>query len=329
MVDSDVKNNTGDVAQREDERRDGSERKRLLFILNPKAGTMQAVRYLADILQIFSDAGFLTSVLMTAKSGDAKTFANLYAGDMDRIVCSGGDGTLNEVIEGVLSAGCTTEIGYIPSGSTNDFGASVGLPKGITDAAWVAANGTPKKLDVGSFNGRYFSYVASFGAFTSTSYSVPQNLKNIMGHTAYMLQGIRDVLNIKPVMAKFIVDEGTPNEREFSGDFIFGAICNSTSVGGLLKLDNFDVDMNDGMMELLLIRRPNNLMELNSIALSLLDGQLKADEITFYSVRNIKIRIEPGTPWTLDGEYEQGATDIQVDTLRSAVNLITGEGVGR
>lgn len=329
MVDSDVKNNTGDVAQREDERRDGSERKRLLFILNPKAGTMQAVRYLADILQIFSDAGFLTSVLMTAKSGDAKTFANLYAGDMDRIVCSGGDGTLNEVIEGVLSAGCTTEIGYIPSGSTNDFGASVGLPKGITDAAWVAANGTPKKLDVGSFNGRYFSYVASFGAFTSTSYSVPQNLKNIMGHTAYMLQGIRDVLNIKPVMAKFIVDEGTPNEREFSGDYIFGAICNSTSVGGLLKLDNFDVDMNDGMMELLLIRRPNNLMELNSIALSLLDGQLKADEITFYSARNIKIRIEPGTPWTLDGEHEQGATDIQIDTLRSAVNLITGEGGGR
>ena len=300
-----------------------TDRKKLLFILNPKAGTMQAVRYLADILQIFSDAGYLTSVLMTAKSGDARDFAAAYAWDMDRIVCSGGDGTLNEVIEGVLSVKSTVEIGYIPAGSTNDFGASVGLPRGITDAAYVAANGKPMKLDVGSFNGRYFSYVASFGAFTSTSYSVPQNLKNIMGQTAYMLQGIRDVINIKPVMAKFIVDEGTPNERIFQGEYIFGAVCNSTSVGGLLKLDNFDVDMNDGMMELLLIQKPNNLIELNNIAISLLDGQLKASEITFFSARNIDVRIEPGTPWTLDGEYEKGDTNIEIRTIRSAVNLIT------
>lgn len=295
---------------------------RILLIMNPKSGTMQAARYLKDIIQLYSDAGYLTTVLMTQKSGDARDFAIRFSAEADIVVVSGGDGTLNEVIDGVITCGSNTKIGYIPSGSTNDFASSVGLPKGIMDAAQVVLSGTPTTFDIGSFNGRYFSYVASFGAFTSTSYSVPQNLKNIMGHTAYVLQGIRDIVNIKKISAKIITDEGTPNEEVNEGSYIFGAICNSTSVGGLLKLDNFDVDMNDGMMEVLLIEPPKSLIEVNEMGIALLGGALDAPNIKFFSARDIKVEIEPNTHWTLDGEYEEGADRIDISTLRSAVKLI-------
>ena len=296
--------------------------RRILFIMNPKAGTMQAARYLVDILQLFSDAGYLTTVMMTNKAGDGRVFAEKYAADADIVACAGGDGTLNEVISGVIASGSKCDIGYIPAGSTNDFAASVGLPRGIMDAAEVIVSGKPRTLDIGSFNGRMFSYVASFGAFTSTSYSVPQNIKNIMGHTAYVMQGIRDIINIKPVLAKFVADEGTPNERIFEGEYVFGAVCNSTSVGGLLKLDYFDIDMNDGMMEVLLIHSPANILEVNEIVRTMLDGTLDAPSIKLFSAKNIKVRIETGTHWTLDGEYEEGSTDIDIDTLRSAIKLI-------
>ena len=277
-------------------------RDRILFIMNPKSGTMQAFRYLAGMLQMYSDAGFYTSVLMTQASGDAREFAIQYASEVETIVVSGGDGTLNEVIDGVITAETPVRIGYIPSGSTNDF--------------------APQTFDVGSFTGRYFSYVASFGAFTSTSYSVPQNLKNIMGHTAYVLQGIRDIVNIKKIHAKIVTDHGTPNEEIHEGDYIFGAICNSTSVGGLLKLDTFDVDMNDGMMEVLLIESPASLIELNEMVRALLDGSLDAPNIQFFSARDIEVDIEPGTHWTLDGEYEEGADHVEIHTLQSAIELI-------
>jgi diacylglycerol kinase (ATP) len=296
--------------------------KRLLFIINPRAGTMQASKNLSEIVQVFSDAGYLTMALMTQKAGDGRIYAEKYAPHVSTIVCAGGDGTLNEIIEGVISSGCRCKIGYIPAGSTNDFAASVGLPTNVVDAAHVIVDGKPTFLDAGSFNGRYFSYVASFGAFASTSYKVPQNIKNIMGHNAYVLQGIRDFMSIKAIKMKLWADEGTPDERFFQGEYIFGAVCNATSVGGVLKLDSFDIDMNDGKMELLLIKRPENIVELNNIARSLLSGTLNAPEIKFFSVRNVRIEIEEGTHWTLDGEYEEGSTEVRIDTIKSAVELI-------
>lgn len=295
---------------------------RILFIMNPKSGTMQTARYLSDILQLYSNAGYLTTVLMTQKSGDARDFAIEHSKEVDIVIVAGGDGTLNEVIDGVVTSGSETRIGYIPSGSTNDFASSVGLPKSIMESADRVLSGKPTTFDIGSFNGRYFSYVASFGAFTSTSYSVPQNLKNIMGHTAYVLQGIRDIVNIKKIHAKVTTDAGTPNEEVHEGEYIFGAICNSTSVGGILKLDAFDVDMNDGMMEVLLIEAPSSLLELNEMVRALLGNSLEAPNITFFSARDIKVEIDEGTHWTLDGEYEKGAESIEIHTLQSAIELI-------
>lgn len=296
--------------------------KKLLLIMNPKSGTMQAAKYLADIISVFGKNGYLTTVMMTEKRGDANEWAKQYGGDYDIICASGGDGTFNEIMDGLICGGHSTPIGYIPSGSTNDFAQSVGLSKGILEAAGRVVTGEPEPLDIGCFNGRYFSYVASFGAFTSTSYSVPQNLKNILGHTAYVLGGVKDILSIRPIHARIIADEGTPNESICEGDYIFGAICNSTSVAGILSLDKFDVDMNDGIMEVLLVRVPKDPIELNSIVVNMLNGTLNTREIEFFSARNIRVEVAEGTHWTLDGEYEPGAEICEIETLRSAISLI-------
>lgn len=296
--------------------------KRLLLVMNPKSGTMQAPKMLADIVQTYTEHGYMTSMLMTTARGDARQYAIDYSGEVDTIVVSGGDGTLNEVIDGLVHSGGKCAVGYIPSGSTNDFAASVGLPKGVIEAAKRAVVGERRTLDLGSFNDRLFTYVASFGAFTSTSYKVPQNIKNVLGHTAYVLQGIRDVTTIRPIHVRIVADEGTPNEKICEGDYLFGAICNTTSVAGILKLDHFDIDMNDGMMEVLLIKVPDGIAALNETIRSMIDGKLEANDIEFFSARDITVEIDKEIPWTLDGEYQEGAEHIDIKTLRSAFELI-------
>ena len=299
------------------------DRKKVLFIMNPRSGTMQASKLLSDIVQKFSDSGFMTSVLMTTARGDATKFAEDYAKDYDILVVSGGDGTFNEAMDGVMNAGLDIPIGYIPSGSTNDFANGLGLPKTIVEAAERVTTGKIKTLDVGDFNGRHFSYVASFGAFTSTTYTVPQNLKNILGHTAYILSGIKDIVNIHPIHAKIVTDKGTNDEKTFEGDYLFGAVCNSTSVGGIIHLNEEDVDMNDGKMEVLLIKMPKDLIELNSILGSMMINVLDTKEIEFFSAKNLEIEIDEGTHWTLDGEYEEGSEHVEIKTLESAIKVIS------
>ncbi len=297
-------------------------RKKLLLIMNPKSGVMLAPKYLAEIVERFSKAGFLTQILMTRGRGDARDFAIEYGAEADVVAVSGGDGTLNEVIDGMISSGHATDIGYIPSGSTNDFANSIGLTGSIFDCVDTIIEGNAQAFDIGCFNGRYFSYVASFGAFTSTSYSVPQTVKNMLGHTAYILGGIKDILTIKPIHARIVTDRGTNREHLCEGDYLFGAVCNSRSVAGILKLDKQDIDMNDGLMEVLLVKMPRDLIALNEIAVNMLNGTLHSNQIDFFSARNIEVDIEPGTHWTLDGEYEEGRAHCVISTIDSAISLI-------
>lgn len=299
-----------------------SDRKKLLFIMNPKSGLMQAPKYMSEIIGRFSGAGYLTQVLMTEGKGDARDFAAEYGGMVDTVVVSGGDGTLNEVIDGLISAGLKTPIGYIPAGSTNDFANSVGLPKSIMACVERIINGTVQPIDIGCFNGRYFSYVASFGAFTSTTYSVPQNVKNILGHSAYVMAGIKELAHIKPIHARITLEKGTPDEEIHEGDYILGGVCNSRSIGGIVNLQKLDVDMNDGLMEVLLIRMPRDLIELSDTTASILNGTFKSHQIEKYSVRSATFEIEEDTHWTLDGEYEKGNRICEIKTLESAISLI-------
>ena len=298
------------------------DRKKLLLIMNPKSGVMLAPKYLSELVERFSRAGFLTQILMTTARGDARDFAAQYGGEVDVVAVSGGDGTLNEVIDGMITSGYSTDIGYIPSGSTNDFANSIGLTGSIFDCVDTIIEGRSVPFDIGCFNGRYFSYIASFGAFTSTSYSVPQTVKNMLGHTAYILGGIKDILTIKPVHAKITTDRGTDREHTCEGDYLFGAVCNSRSVAGILKLDKQDIDMNDGLMEVLLVKMPHDLIALNDIAISMLNGTLHSSQIDFFSARNIEVDIEKGTHWTLDGEYEEGSAHCIITTIDSAISLI-------
>lgn len=298
------------------------ERKKLLFIMNPKSGLMQAPKYMAEIVERFSGAGYLTQVLMTTARGDARDFAAEYGGEADTVVVSGGDGTLNEVIDGLLSGGHSTPVGYIPAGSTNDFANSIGLPKNILACVDRIINGTPRPIDIGIFNGRYFSYVASFGAFTSTTYSVPQNIKNILGHSAYVMAGVKELANIRSIHARITLEKGTPEERVVEGDYVLGGVCNSKSIGGIVNLEKLDVDMNDGLMEVLLIRMPKDLIELSDITASILGGSFKSHQIEKYSARSVVFELDENTHWTLDGEYEKGSGICEIKALESAVSLI-------
>ena len=215
--------------------------KKLLFIVNNRAGKTRSRSPLYDAIACFSRSGYLVSVHETQGPGDATQTVHDHGALFDLIVCAGGDGTLNETITGLMTLEERPPLGYLPNGSTNDFAASLHIPANLVEAALIASDGTPTPLDIGIHNDRYFAYVASFGAFTRSSYSVPQETKNALGHFAYILQGVKDLDSLRPYSCRVQADEET-----FEGNFIFGAVCNSTSLGGLVRLDPTRVKMDDG-----------------------------------------------------------------------------------
>lgn len=289
-----------------------------IIIMNPCAGTKKANKYLTDILYLFSRYGYFSRVFMTSKKGDGAVLAEKYAKEGDLIVAIGGDGTFNEVVDGVVKSKTNTPIGYIPAGSTNDFASTLKLNKNILKAAEDIMEGTPRTIDIGLFNNKCFTYVASFGAFTRISYSTPQNTKNIFGHLAYILEGIKDIPSIRHEHMRIETDNGV-----FEDDYLFGAVSNSTTLGGILTIDPETVDLNDGLLELVLIRRPKNVFEMNQLILSL-NGQIyDCEMINLVSTRNIKIHCDSCPDWTLDGEFEQGATDIEIKNIPDAFKIIT------
>ncbi len=291
--------------------------KRVLVIMNPNAGQKRGKRYLSDILEIFRKSEYVTTVMLTACRGDAVSLVKQHGKGMDLIVCIGGDGTFNEVVNGILEAELSVPIGYIPAGSTNDFANSLNLPKNMVKAAQKITEGTPRTIDVGRFGNRYFSYVASFGAFTKVSYATPQNVKNALGHLAYILEGVKDIPSIRPLHLRF-----ETSSEVIEGDYLFGAISNSTSVGGILTLNPDVVDMNDGKFELLLIKTPSTLAELNDIIVALTTQNYDFPSITFVTASEMTVYASPDMDWTLDGEREEGKEKLTVCNLHSAIQLI-------
>ena len=292
--------------------------KKMLFILNPNAGQRKANKYLAEILSIFNRADYDVNVYVTGGSGEAREVAKQRAGEVDIIVCCGGDGTYNEVMSGILQSGKQIPIGYIPAGSTNDFASSLGLPGDPVEAAKVIAEGKCRCYDVGCFGTRHFAYVASFGAFTRTSYSTPQSLKNALGHTAYILGGARELSQIKKYHLRVETDTEVVED-----DFIFGAVCNSTSLGGILKLDPGVVDMRDGKFELFLVRAPKNPGELASFLQALQSKKYNCAMMTFRNTSKVRITAPETMCWTIDGEKEEGHSQIEVVNLQRVIRVMT------
>ena len=291
--------------------------KKLLLVMNPRSGTRKANKVLPDILSEFCAADYEVSIYMTQKQGDCRKEVSRRANQMDLIVCCGGDGTFNEAVSGVLDAGTRTPIGYIPSGSTNDFAASLGIPTDPLKAARAILAGTPTEYDVCSFGGRYFTYIASFGAFTKTSYNTPQNIKNMLGHTAYVLSGIPEVTQIRSVPLRIDIDGET-----VEGNYVFGAICNSTSLGGVFNLDPKQVDLQDGQFEILLVRAPKNPAEVAECIQAVQKQVYNCSMVTFRSASRITLYPDPDTEWTLDGEWEPGHEQVLVENHQQAFRLM-------
>ena len=291
--------------------------KKMLFVMNPYAGTRKANRYLADMLSIFNRAGYAVITHMTAGPGDGAAVVEQMASHVDLVVCCGGDGTFNEVINGVLRSGADAPIGYIPAGSTNDFASSLHLSTNVLQAARDIMEGQPRPYDVGQFGDRYFSYVASFGTFTRSSYATPQSVKNALGHTAYILEGIQELSQLRKTHVRLELDDGMVED-----DFIFGAVSNSTSIGGILTLDPKQVDMRDGKFELLLVRAPRDLLEISECIRALQTQKYNCAMITFRSTTHVRVLDGAEIVWTLDGERQDGQETVDIVNRHHAISLI-------
>ena len=292
--------------------------KKMLFVMNPYAGQRKGAANLAAMIEIFNRADYAVTVHMTAGSGDAEQVVQTRGGEFDVVACCGGDGTFNETVSGLLKAGLQIPVGYIPAGSTNDFATSLGLSLDNLQAARDIVAGHTRLVDVGVFGERYFTYVASFGAFTRASYATPQSLKNVLGHAAYLLGGLAEIGQVKEENVTVELEDGTRIE----GPFFFGAVSNSTSVGGVLSLSADRVDMADGMLEVLLARSPKNVNEVGEMLTAFQNKTYNCTMLTFLSTKKLKVIAEEGMAWTIDGEHQDGIKTIDVTCHQHALQML-------
>lgn len=294
-----------------------SELKKMMLIINPVSGKRTSLRFLPDIIRIFYENRYAVTVFSTGKAGDATEYAKFYANEFDIIVCIGGDGTLNETITGIVESGCDIPLGYIPSGSTNDFASCHGISSDMLTAALNIATGKPKSVDLGKIGNHYFTYVAAFGAFSWLSYTTPQNLKNRLGHSAYLLDAVKDLPKIKSHHLKFDVGDFV-----CEGDYIFGAVCNSTSVAGTISLPDNIVDTGDGRFEVLLVHEPQTILDFQNIVHGVLTQDYSSPFLDFFQASSMKINAPSELEWSLDGERGEGAAEIIVTNCRHKLTLI-------
>lgn len=290
--------------------------KKLLFIINPKAGLKKNKSYIDDAVNVFEGAGYKVGIKYTKKRLDGTYIAKEYSCKVDMVVCMGGDGTLNEVIAGMMEAQSKTPLGYIPAGSTNDFATSLGLKSDPKQAATFIMSNKSRPLDMGSFNGRQFVYTASAGIFTKTSYSTPQELKNRLGHFAYILHGVRELFHIRRLKLKIELEDKT-----YEGKYIFVAINNATKVGGIMKLDEDFVKFNDGVFELMLIEFPKGPAEFFKLVWQVLNQKFTG-KITLEQIQSARITDCTDIDWSLDGEKEKGRAIVDFKVVHDAVNFI-------
>lgn len=274
--------------------------KKMLFIYNPRAGKAQIRSNLLDIIDIFVKAGYEVTAYPTQASGDAiKAVKNRHNG-YEIVVCSGGDGTLDEVVTGMMQCEEKLPIGYVPAGSTNDFANSLKIPKNMIKAADVVVRGKNFACDIGAFNNDSFIYVAAFGIFTNVSYETKQDVKNVLGHAAYLLEGVRALPSIRSYPLKITCDK-----QVIEGEFLYGMVTNSHSIGGFRGITGTgkEVLLDDGVFEVTLIRKPSNPLELNNIIVAMVDKRVKSEHIYSFTASRIVVESEEPLAWTLDGEF--------------------------
>ena len=274
--------------------------------------------HLSDIIEIMVRAGYEVTVYPTQRPKDAMEKSSEYGSEFDRIVVSGGDGTLDEVVSGLMPLEKKCTVGYIPAGSTNDYASSLGLESDMKKAADTAVNGTPTPVDVGKFGDAYFVYVAAFGIFTETSYTTSQQLKNVLGHAAYILSAFKQLRDIPSYRMQVEYDGNVLYD-----EFIYGMVTNTVSVGGMKGLISGEVDLGDGLFEVTLVRMPKNPIELSQIVSSLTGVDTETDMVTSFQTSRVKFTAAEEIPWTLDGEYGGKPTEVEIRALHGAVRIVS------
>ena len=294
---------------------------RVLLMVNPMAGRQKIRNELLYVVDTLTKAGYETIIYTTQGKDATRDLLAEKDSQFDRVICCGGDGTFNEILSATMHWNKRPILGYIPAGTTNDFAAGLKLPSDIREAAMNIVRGTPHTVDAGLFNTSYFSYVASFGAFTETSYSTPQNFKNALGHLAYILEGIKEI----PAFTSYTVCVEADGQI-YKDSYIFGAVSNARSVGGILKISDSLVDLNDGVFEVMMIKMPKTLMDLSAIVTSLTSlNPLKYDPsmFLFLQTKELKITFEQEMVWSLDGERVSGDKEARIACIKDAFKILT------
>ncbi len=295
-------------------------KKKLLFILNPYSGKGQIKNKLLGIVDLFVKEGYEVTIHTTQAPQEAVELVAHRGGRYDLVVTSGGDGTLDEVVSGMMHCKKRSPIGYIPAGSTNDFANSLKLPKDMLKAARTAVCGSPFPCDVGNMNGNYFVYIAAFGLFTGVSYGTPQEWKNLLGHAAYILEGAKSLHTVRSYFM-----EVECNGQVIEGEFLYGMVTNSTSVGGFKNMTGPDVELDDGLFEVTLIRMPKNPIELSEILGSLTSSRDDTELIFSAKTDFIRLTAQEEVAWTVDGEFGGNHRVVEIANEKQAVEIMVGE----
>ena len=291
-------------------------RRKLLFVVNPHAGKEAIRSQMVRVLDIFVKSGWVPTVYISQRAGELPELVRKWAPEFDLVVCSGGDGTLNETLNGIMPLERRPLLGYIPAGTTNDFATSLGISKTVAKAALTAVAGVPVSLDVGRFGKKYFAYVAAFGAFTDVTYSTPQQYKNTLGKLAYLIEGAQRLSSLKTYTIRLEYDGGCTE-----GEFLLGLVSNSSYVAGVPMSRWMDTSMSDGLLEVTLVRRPAHMTELTRVASNLLKGELDPAYIFNVKTRRLRVMSAEPIPWTLDGEYGGSPGDVDIETLPRALTV--------
>ncbi len=296
--------------------------RKALILINETAGMGRAGNHLMKIVTEAAKAGYEPIVypILPGTTLTSEELVSAYGKEVDLILCSGGDGTLNHVMNAIMQLEHKPKLAYIPAGSTNDFAKGLGIPANKSRSVEAAFYGGVYSYDVGSINTRYFNYVAAFGAFTEISYDTKQQWKNVMGYAAYFLNAVSELSSNIRYSHHLRIRAGGDFEE---GDYLFGAVCNSVSVGGLQLFGKTDVRMNDGKMELLLIRAPKNLIELQAIITALRKGDTKNPYLSFKQISRVTLESEDELSWTVDGEFGGTFSACEISVHNKAINIMT------
>lgn len=292
--------------------------KKMMLLINPRAGKGSFRSCLGDVMEVFCKAGWIPTVYLTQGREDATRIAAACGGDYDMVVCLGGDGTLSEVVTGLVSLPEPPPIGYIPMGTANDVATTLGLPKTPTKAAEVIVNGRARAMDVGRFDSHgHFTYIAAFGAFTEVSYETPQEIKQVLGHLAYVMSGVASLGKITPRKVRVEYDGGVVEE-----ELVFGGVTNSTSIAGLVRLDEKLVSLSDGLFEIILVRNPKKPSDMKKLVDDIVWRSYEGGQVMVLHSKRVRFTLEESVAWTKDGESGGLHQELVFENLPAAIRFV-------